>query len=119
MGRFNPAEFLPLPHVQFEILLCLAEGERHGYAIKREIERRTEGRTQLGPGSLYGALKKLTDDGLIAESAARPERHLDDERRRYFLLTMEGQEVLKAEAARLRSAVELAELCFAPARKRP
>jgi DNA-binding PadR family transcriptional regulator len=117
-ARFDPSPFLPLPHVHFEILLCLAEREQHGYAIKREIARRTEGRLQLGPGSLYGAIKKLTDDGMIAESDQRPEAHLDDERRHYYRLTSEGQAVLKAETARLRNLVELAETRFAPARTR-
>jgi DNA-binding PadR family transcriptional regulator len=116
MARFDPQPYLPLPHIQLEILLCLAEGERHGYALKREIGRRTEGRLQLGPGSLYGAIQKLTTEGLIAESDARPEAHLDDSRRRYYRLTPEGKAVLKAETARLRSLVELAEQRFAPAR---
>jgi DNA-binding PadR family transcriptional regulator len=117
-ARFDPTPFLPLPHAHFEILVCLAEHEQHGYAIKREIARRTEGRIQLGPGSLYGAIKKLTDDGLIEESDQRPEAHLDDERRHYYRLTADGQAVLRAEAARLRSLVELAETRFAPARPR-
>jgi DNA-binding PadR family transcriptional regulator len=98
--------------------VCLADGERHGYAIKREIAERTGGRLELGPGSLYGAIKKLTGDGLIEESEHRPEAHLDDERRRYYRLTSEGRAVVKAEAARLRSLVELAETRFAPARAR-
>ena len=116
--RFDPAPFLPLPHVHFEILISLAEGERHGYAIKREIGRRTSGRIQLGPGSLYGAIKKLIEAGLIAESGIRPEPHLDDERRRYYCLTRDGQAVLKAEAARLRSSVELVQKRFSLARPR-
>ena len=116
--RFDPAPYLPMPHIQFEMLVCLAEHEQHGYAIKREIERRTEGRIQLGPGSLYGAIKKLTDDGLIEESDRRPEAHLDDERRHYYRLTAAGQAVLRAETMRLRSLVELAETRFAPARPR-
>jgi DNA-binding PadR family transcriptional regulator len=115
---FEPETLLPLSSVQFEILVCLADGERHGYAIKREIADRTGGRMELGPGSLYGAIKKLTGDGLIEESEHRPEAHLDDERRRYYRLTPEGRAVLKAEAARLRSLVELAETRFAPARTR-
>jgi DNA-binding PadR family transcriptional regulator len=117
-ARFDPMPFLPLPHAHFEILVCLAENEQHGYAIKREIARRTAGRVQLGPGSLYGAIKKLTDDGLIAESDQRPAAHLDDERRHYYRLTADGQAVLRAETGRLRSLVELAETRFAPARPR-
>jgi DNA-binding PadR family transcriptional regulator len=116
--RFDPQPFLPLPHVHFEILVCLAEHEQHGYSIKREIAVRTGGRIQLGPGSLYGAITKLTDAGLIEESDTRPESHLDDERRRYYRLTTGGRVVLKAEAARLRTLVELAEARFAPAQPR-
>jgi len=116
--RFAPEDLLPLSSVHFEILVCLADGERHGYAIKREIGERTSGRLELGPGSLYGAIKKLTGDGLIEESERRPEAHLDDERRRYYRLTSAGRAVVKAEAARLRSLVELAETRFAPARAR-
>lgn len=115
-SRFDPTPFLPLPHVHFEILICLAEGERHGYAIKREIARRTSGRIQLGPGSLYGAIKKLIEAELIAESGVRPEAHLDDERRRYYRLTRHGEAVLKAEATRLRSLVDLVQARFVPAR---
>jgi DNA-binding PadR family transcriptional regulator len=107
--RFDPQPFLPLPHVHFEILVCLAEHEQHGYSIKREIAVRTSGRIKLGPGSLYGAIGKLTEAGLIEESDSRPDAHLDDERRRYYRLTTGGRSVLRAEAARLRTLVELAE----------
>jgi DNA-binding PadR family transcriptional regulator len=117
-SRFDPAPYLPLPHIQFEMLVCLADREKHPYAMKREIARRTEGRIQLGPGSLYGAIKKLTDEGLIEESDQRPEAHLDDDRRHYYRLTAAGQAVLRGETARLRSLVELAEARFAPARPR-
>ena len=99
--RFDPQPFLPLPHVHFEILVCLAEHEQHGYSIKREIAVRTGGRIQLGPGSLYGAITKLTDAGLIEESDTRPESHLDDERRRYYRITRHGRKVAMAESARL------------------
>ena len=116
--RFDPTPYLGLPHIQFEMLVCLAEREQHPYAIKREIARRTEGRIQLGPGSLYGAIKKLTDEGLIEESDQRPEAHLDDQRRHYYRLTAAGQAVLRAETARLRSLVELAEARFPATRPR-
>jgi DNA-binding PadR family transcriptional regulator len=115
---FDPNPFLPLPHAHFEILVCLAEHEQHGYSIKREIAVRTAGRIELGPGSLYGAIRKLTDAGLIEESDQRPESHLDDERRRYYRLTSDGRAVLKAEAARLRTLVKLAEARIAPPRTR-
>lgn len=116
--RFDPNTLIPLPHVHFEILVCLAEGERHGYAVKREIADRTQGRIKLGPGSLYGAIKKLSDDELIEESSHRPESHLDDERRRYYRLTNKGRTVLKAEVARLRALLQLTESRFAPHRLR-
>jgi len=116
--RFDPQELLPLAPVHLEILVCLAEGERHGYALKREIARQTEGRMKLGPGSLYGAIRKLTDDGLIEESSERPDSHLDDERRRYYRLTKEGQAVLEAESARLRALLHRAEVRLTPARSR-
>jgi DNA-binding PadR family transcriptional regulator len=116
--RFDAKAFTPLPHVHLEILVCLAEGERHGYAIKREIAQRTQGRIKLGPGSLYGAIKKLSEDDLIEESERRPASHLDDERRRYYCLTAKGQAVLKAETDRLRALLELAKTRFAPNRLR-
>jgi len=112
-SRFEANRFVPLPHIHLEILLCLAEGERHGYALKREISQRTQGRIKLGPGSLYGAIRKLSEDDLIEESENRPASHLDDERRRYYCLTTKGRAVLKAETARLRAMVELAETRFA------
>lgn len=107
-----PESFLPLKPVAFHLLLCLGEGERHGYALKREIARRTEGAIQLGPGSLYSALQKLEEQGLIEESGERPDPHLDDERRRYYRITELGTAVARAEAARMRELVELSEARF-------
>jgi DNA-binding PadR family transcriptional regulator len=98
----------PLSPAVFHILLCLAEGERHGYAIKREIVQRTGGKLKLGPGVLYGSINKLLEQGLIEESDERPDTHLDDERRRYYRLTKQGRRVAQAEAARMRELVELA-----------
>lgn len=99
---------LPLPAATFHILLSLAEGERHGYALKREIAQRTGGKLSLGPGVLYGAIARMIDQGLIEESDDRPDPHLDDERRRYYRLTPFGRKVAQAEAARLRELVALA-----------
>jgi DNA-binding PadR family transcriptional regulator len=104
----DPKQFLPLSPAVFHILLCLAEGERHGYAIKREIAKRTEGKLTLGAGALYGAISKLLEQGLIAESDERPDSHLDDERRRYYRLTPLGRSAAQAEAARMRDLVQLA-----------
>ena len=96
----------------FHILLCLAEGERHGYALKREIARRTGGKIALGPAVLYGSIAKMLDQGLIEESDDRPDPHLDDERRRYYRLSAFGRKVAQAEAARMRDLVELAAARF-------
>jgi DNA-binding PadR family transcriptional regulator len=102
----------PLSPAVFHILLCLAEGERHGYAIKREIAQRTGGKLKLGPGVLYGSINKLLEHGWIEESDERPDAHLDDERRRYYRLTAQGRKVAQAEAARMRELVELAAARF-------
>lgn len=103
---------LPLSPAVFHILLSLAEGERHGYALKREIVQRTGGSLTMGPGVLYGTIARMIDQGLIAESADRPDPHLDDERRRYYKLTTFGRKVAQAEAARLRELVALAAARF-------
>ena len=96
---------LPLSPAVFHILLALAEGERHGYGIMQEIETRTGGKTKLGPGTLYGSIKRMLSDRLIEESAHRPDPSLDDERRRYYRLTGFGRRVAIAEAKRLQDLV--------------
>ena len=106
----NPIDaLLPLPLPVFHMLLALTEGERHGYALKREILERTGGKLNLASGALYGSINKMLEQGLIEESEERPDRHLDDERRRYYRITPLGLRVAQAEAARLRALVELAE----------
>jgi DNA-binding PadR family transcriptional regulator len=111
-NKSTPDGLLPLPPAMFHILLCLAEGERHGYALKREIARRTDGKLILGPGVLYGSIQKMLDQGLIEESDDRPDPHLDDERRRYYRVTLFGRKVVHAEAARMRELVALASARF-------
>jgi len=96
--------------------LSLAEGERHGYALKREIALRTGSKLKVGPGMLYGTISKMLDQGLIEESADRPDPHLDDERRRYYRVTPHGRKVAKAEAARMSELVLLAAARFGAAR---
>jgi DNA-binding PadR family transcriptional regulator len=91
------------------MLLALGDGERHGYALKREILRRTGGKLNLGSGALYGSLNKMLEQGLIEESEERPDAHLDDERRRYYRITRLGKRVAQAEAVRMRQLVRLAE----------
>jgi DNA-binding PadR family transcriptional regulator len=106
----NTAEhFLPLSLPIFHMLLALSEGERHGYALKREILQRTQGKLNLGSGALYGSINKMLEAELIAESDERPDPHLDDERRRYYRITPLGRRVLQSEALRLRHLVRLAE----------
>ena len=97
-----------LPPVIFHILLSLGMGERHGYALKREISLRTGGKLRPGPGALYGSINKMLELGLIEESDARPDPHLDDERRRYYRITPYGRKAAQAEAARMRELVQLA-----------
>jgi len=111
-ARIGPDDLVPLPAAVFHILLSLGEGERHGYALKREIARRTAGKLTLGPGVLYGSIAKMLDQGLIEESEDRPDPHLDDERRRYYRITPFGRKVAQAEAARMRELVALASAQF-------
>src|SRR5262245_35103720 len=85
----------------FQLLLALADGEKHGYAIIKEVARRTEGRVQLRTATLYTGIKRFVRAGLIEESANRPDLALDDERRRYYRLTERGRAVARAEADRL------------------
>jgi DNA-binding PadR family transcriptional regulator len=101
----NPQSFLPLTPAVFNILLALADGEKHGYAIMQEVETITDGQMQMGPGTLYGSIKRLLAAGLIEESDERPDPELDDERRRYYCLSGLGQLVLAAEVARLETLV--------------
>ena len=85
----------------FQILLALSDGERHGYGIMQEIAARTGGAFRIGPGTLYGSIKRLLAEDLIVEAAERPDPALDDERRRYYRLTERGRQVALAEAERL------------------
>lgn len=101
--------FLPLTPAAFAILLALAGGEKHGYAIMREITRVSAGALRVGPGTLYRSIKHLLATGMIDESGDRPDPALDDERRRYYRLTALGRQVAQAEAARLARLVGQAE----------
>jgi DNA-binding PadR family transcriptional regulator len=108
----SPTNPTPLTTAVFHILLSLGEGERHGYALKREISLRTGGNLKLGPGVLYGSINKMLEQGLIEESDERPDPHLDDERRRYYRITKYGRKVAQAEAARMHELVQLAAAKF-------
>ena len=97
-------DFLPLRPVEFDILLALGDGERHGYAIMQEALRRSDGRLQLEPGTLYRALRRMRQAGLVTETAGHGQE-TEDERRRYYRLTALGRRVAAAEAERMASLV--------------
>ena len=107
-GPREVRDLLPLRPAVLDILLALADEERHGYGIMREVEGRTGGRTRLGPGTLYGSIKRMLADGLIEESDERPDPAMDDQRRRYYRITDLGRWVAGAEAERLSGLVETA-----------
>jgi DNA-binding PadR family transcriptional regulator len=92
---------LPLSPAVFEILLVLVDGEMHGYRIRQEVAERTGGAVRLLPGTLYRAISRMLEMGLIEESDQRPAPEMDDERRRYYKATEFGRRVLQAEARRL------------------
>jgi DNA-binding PadR family transcriptional regulator len=96
----------PLTPAVVHVLLSLAEGERHGYAILKDVQRQTEGRVRLGPGTLYGTLQRLMELGWVEETDGPAEPV--DERRRYYRLSRAGREALKTEIARLESLVHAA-----------
>jgi DNA-binding PadR family transcriptional regulator len=102
----DPQEFLPLPSSSFHVLLVLAQGEKHGYAIMQEVERISEGAVRMGPGTLYGTIKRLLEGGLVEETNERPDPALDDERRRYYRITGVGDRVVAAEVRRLSTMIE-------------
>jgi DNA-binding PadR family transcriptional regulator len=104
----DPEERLPLTPPVFHILVALSEGERHGYAIMRQVAEDTGGSLQLGPGTLYGCLQRMLSAGLVEESDSRPDPQLDDERRRYYRISDFGTRVVRAEAKRLARAVTTA-----------
>jgi DNA-binding PadR family transcriptional regulator len=104
----DPEAMLPLTPAVFHILLALVDGERHGYGIMQEIMGCTEGKVRMGPGTLYGSIKRMLAEGLIQESGMRPDPSLDDERRRYYRLTDFGLRVTQAEAQRLVQLVSVA-----------
>lgn len=85
----------------FNVLLALVDGEKHGYAILKEVEEQTQGEVRLSTGTLYGIIKRLLAEGLIAESRTRPAAEMDDSRRRYYRVTEAGREVAAAEAVRM------------------
>ena len=103
--RTDPAAHLPLTPAMLHVLLALADGDKHGYAILKEVTSRTKGHVTLGAGTLYALLKRLLADNLVTESDERPDPWVDDQRRRYYTLTASGRSVAVAEVRRLESIV--------------
>jgi DNA-binding PadR family transcriptional regulator len=101
MVRFDPSSYLPLTPAMFQVLVALADGEKHGYGVIKEVARRTDGKVRLRAATLYTVIRRFVDDGFIQESSARPDPSLDDERRRYYRLTDRGRAVAVAEARRM------------------
>jgi DNA-binding PadR family transcriptional regulator len=104
----NTELMLPLTTAMFHVLLALADSDKHGYAIMKEVTRLTDGSVSLSAGTLYGILRRLVSDGMVVEKDERPAPELDDERRRYYHLTEFGRRVACAEAERLESMLALA-----------
>lgn len=105
-GTFSADSYLPLRPAIFLILLTLAEGDRHGYALAKAVGERSGGRVRLATGPLYRHMKRLLEARLVEESDQRPKPEQDDERRRYYRLTGLGREVVAAEAERMEGLVE-------------
>jgi DNA-binding PadR family transcriptional regulator len=118
MARFDPSIHLPLTPPMFQVLVALADGEKHGYAIIKEVARRSGGKVRLRAGTLYTVIRRFAADGLIQETDERPDPALDDERRRYYRLTERGRAVAVAEAQRLEETLAQArgKLAFGPRR---
>jgi DNA-binding PadR family transcriptional regulator len=104
----DPADFLPLTPAISHILLALADRDRHGYAIMQEIDRITGGAVRMGPGTLYGTIKRMIAMRLLEEADERPDPEMDDERRRYYRATVLGRAVLEAETTRMAGLVSAA-----------
>lgn len=99
----------PLTPAVLHILLALLQGERHGYGIMKQVEADSHGKVRMGPGTLYGSIKRMMDAGLIRESGKRVDPEMDDERRIYYELTRAGRAALVAEIERYRGVVAVAE----------
>ncbi|HEX7556261.1 MAG TPA: PadR family transcriptional regulator [Leptolinea sp.] len=98
----------PLTPAVFQILMALADGEKHGYSIMQEVEKQTKGKIKLGPGLLYGSIKRMLEADLIEESGERPDPALNDEYRRYYRMSGLGQTTLNIKSQSLDQAVKTA-----------
>jgi len=105
----------PLPPSVFHILLALGDGEQHGYAIMGRVEELTDGDVSMGPGTLYGSIKRMLADGLIEETEERPDPALDDQRRRYYRVTADGVRARAVETARMQTLLRNATANTSPA----
>jgi DNA-binding PadR family transcriptional regulator len=105
----QPEDLLPLTPAVFYILLSLTDGERHGYSIMQEVGEITDQTVSMGPGTLYGSIKRMLAANLIEETEERPDPTIDDKRRRYYQLTPFGHSVLTLEAERLAQLVQQAQ----------
>jgi DNA-binding PadR family transcriptional regulator len=101
MATPDPSGLLPLPVATFHILVAVADQDRHGYAIMQDVAQRTDGALKLSPGTLYGSIRRMLEDGLIVEVSGRERPREDDERRRYYRITPLGRAAAQAEASRL------------------
>ena len=113
----DPDDHLPLPVATFHILVAVADQDRHGYAIMQDVAARTDGALKLSPGTLYGSIRRMLEEGLVVEISERQRPDEDDERRRYYRITPFGRAVAQAEAARLATLLRQAKAVgFAPGR---
>ena len=103
-------KIIPLTPPVFHILVALSNEERHGYGIMLDVSQQTADAIQLGPGTLYGCLKRMLAAGLVEESDERPDPELDDQRRRYYRITAQGQQAVSDELRRLMNAVAAAKM---------
>lgn len=99
----------PLTPAVFHILLALAQRDRHGYGIMKQVETDSAGQVRMGPGTLYGSLKRMLQTGLVAEAGRRIDPSMDDERRIYYAITKDGRAALNGEITRYRRLLAVAD----------
>src|SRR5512134_2929566 len=109
LRRMTTVDQIPLTPAVFHILLALSSGERHGYGIMKQVEADSQGKVTMGPGTLYGSLKRMLDAGLVKESDKRVDPEMDDQRRIYYQITAVGAQALAAELERYQRIVTIAQ----------
>lgn len=110
------AQHSTLTPAEFQVLVALADGDKHGYAIGKEVAQRTGGQVHLRAATLYTVIKRLLESGLIDETVGRPDPSLDDERRRYYRLTSRGRKAAEEEATRMEQTARQARAKLRPRR---